>query len=67
MNTQLEALRRKLTNIIAEEQLPIGVVYLAVKDLANELGTLYDQALTQEYQKAKAEKAKEEQVTTEEV
>lgn len=51
MNTQIEALRKELATSIANANLPIGVTFLVVKDLVNEIAILYDQAIYNENQK----------------
>ena len=66
MNTQIESLRKTLATAIAKSNLPIGVTFLVVKDLANEMALLYDQTLIQEQQKA-AKEAAVEKVEAEEV
>lgn len=52
MNIQIETLRKELATSIANANLPIGVTFLVVKDLVNEIAVLYDQAIYNEQQKA---------------
>ncbi len=61
MNTQIEQFRKKLLNCIAQEKLPVGVTFLILKDILNDVALAYDQVLAQEQQKAKETEVKEEE------
>jgi len=61
MNTQIEQFRQKLLNCIAQEKLPVGVTFLILKDILNDVALAYDQVLAQEQQKAKETEVKEEE------
>ena len=49
-NLKIELFKTQLNEVISKSNLPIGIVYLILKDTLNELTILYNQQVNQEYQ-----------------
>ena len=62
MNEQIEMTRQALASVINNSGLPIGVVNLIVRDISNQLESVYQQTVMKEHaaQAEQAEKPEEE-------
>lgn len=49
-NLKIELFKTQLNDVISNSNLPVGIVYLILKDTLNELAILYNQQVNQEYQ-----------------
>lgn len=49
-NLKIELFKTQLNDVVSNSNLPVGIVYLILKDTLNELSILYNQQVNQEYQ-----------------
>lgn len=49
-NLKIELFKTQLNDVISNSNLSVGIVYLVLKDILNELSILYNQQVNQEYQ-----------------